>query len=254
MQAIDINHYRTTSGYNKRVRFLVLHYTAANFAQSVMALTRGQTSAHYLVPAQSDQSYIDAGFSSTRIFNLVNEHDRAWHAGVSNWAGRDNLNDTSIGIEIVNQASETGGVFTFPDFEPEQIEAVRELAVNILLRYPDISPKNVVGHADIAYMRKSDPGPKLPWKKLAQAGIGAWYEEASKQDFIQRFERQGLPPRTDIIAAFRQYGYARPEDSDRAFGLLTRAFQMHFRPESYNGIMDAETCAILYALNVRYPS
>ncbi len=96
------------------MRFLVLHYTALDFAASVKALTTGAASAHYLIPAPHDPSYKAAGFKGQRIFNLVAEEDRAWHAGVSGWARRDNLNDTSIGIEIVNLARDDDGVFTFP--------------------------------------------------------------------------------------------------------------------------------------------
>ncbi len=107
MLTIDYNSYRTTTPYGKRVRFLVLHYTALDFAASVKALTTGAASAHYLIPAPHDPSYKAAGFKGQRIFNLVAEEDRAWHAGVSGWARRDNLNDTSIGIEIVNLARTT---------------------------------------------------------------------------------------------------------------------------------------------------
>ncbi len=178
MLTIDYNSYRTTTPYGKRVRFLVLHYTALDFAASVKALTTGAASAHYLIPAPHDPSYKAAGFKGQRIFNLVAEEDRAWHAGVSGWARRDNLNDTSIGIEIVNLARDDDGVFTFPDYERSQINALKQLAKNILQRYPDMTPKNVVGHSDIAVGRKSDPGPKLPWKELYEAGIGAWYDDA----------------------------------------------------------------------------
>lgn len=155
MLTIDYNSYRTTTPYGKRVRFLVLHYTALDFAASVKALTTGAASAHYLIPAPHDPSYKAAGFKGQRIFNLVAEEDRAWHAGVSGWARRDNLNDTSIGIEIVNLARDDDGVFTFPDYERSQINALKQLAKNILQRYPDMTPKNVVGHSDIAVGRKS---------------------------------------------------------------------------------------------------
>lgn len=251
MPSIDYNRYRTTTSFNQRVRFLILHYTAADFATSIKLLTRGQVSAHYLIPALNDPSYLATGLSDMRIFNLVDEQHRAWHAGVSHWAGRDNLNDTSIGIEIINLASEQAGVFTFPDFEPAQVEAIQQLASNILLRYPDISPKHVLGHADISNGRKSDPGPKFPWRQLAQAGIGAWYEESVKADFQQRFST-AMPAQAEVVAAFKKYGFAQPVGDD-ALRALTRAFQMHFRPTQYDGALDAETCAILYALNVRYP-
>ncbi|MCU1717093.1 N-acetylmuramoyl-L-alanine amidase [Pseudomonas sp. 5P_3.1_Bac2] len=252
MYAIDYNSYRTVGPYGKRVRFLVLHYTALDFAQSVQILTTGAASAHYLIPDASDPTYLAAGFSYQRVFNLVDENDRAWHAGVSEWAGRVGLNDTSIGIEIVNQATDVEGVFSFPDYQPSQIAALKQLAKNILQRYPDMSPKNVVGHSDIAVGRKSDPGPKLPWKELAEEGIGAWYEKSVKDKYLLQFS-SGVPGQADVIQAFARYGYGieRPV-TDTFFSSLVRAFQLHFRADNYDGVLDAETCAILYALNEKY--
>ncbi len=146
-------------------------------------------------------------------------------------------------------------MFTFPDYERSQINALKQLAKNILQRYPDMTPKNVVGHSDIAVGRKSDPGPKLPWKELYEAGIGAWYDDATRDRYREGFERDGLPPRADLLEAFRLYGYALPATVDDAyFTSLLRAFQMHFRPENYDGALDVETAAILYALNEKYPA
>lgn len=251
MFPIDDTSYPAKSGFNQRIRTLIIHYTAMPFSGSIAALTRGNVSAHYLIPACQDPSYRASGFDDLRIFSLVKEEDRAWHAGLSHWAGRDNLNDTAIGIEIVNLASARGGVFDFPDYEEEQIQALQQLATSILTRYPDISPRQVVGHSDVAYDRKSDPGPKLPWQRLHQAGIGAWYETSVKQGFEEQFTRGGLPDRTALAAAFKRFGYAAPT-SDGQWRSLLRAFQMHFRPADYRGELDVESCAILYALNQRY--
>src|ERR1700733_3951314 len=142
MYSIDSRSYRTNpNGFNSRIRHLILHYTALDFEASIKTLANGSSvSAHYLVPDPTDGTYISAGFKDMRIFNLVDENNRAWHAGVSFWASRVNLNDSSIGIEIVNLASETGGKFTFPPFNPTQIDAVISLCSNILQRSPDIAP------------------------------------------------------------------------------------------------------------------
>jgi len=254
MYPIDYNSYRSVKGFNRRVRFLVMHYTAVDFAASVRALAGdGTVSAHYLVPDPDDKTYIAAGFNAMRVFNLVDENERAWHAGVSAWAGRSNLNDTAIGIEVVNLASDNDGVFVFPPYKPAQTDAIKALAVNILQRYPDISPVNVVGHSDIAPGRKSDPGAAFPWKSLYEAGVGAWYDDDTRSAYLAQFTAAGLPSDEDIIARLKAYGYdVSGASTASGLQLLVRAFQLHFRQENYNGVIDADTAAVLYALVDKY--
>jgi N-acetylmuramoyl-L-alanine amidase len=252
MYPIDYNSFRSVKSFNRRVRFLVMHYTAADFKASVAALTGPSVSAHYLIPDPSEKTYIEAGFKDMRIFNLVDENDRAWHAGVSSWAGRSNLNDTAIGIEIVNLATDNNGNFNFPPYHPEQVLALEQLAYNIIQRYPDITPTNVVGHSDIAPGRKSDPGAAFPWKDLYDAGVGAWYEESTMARYQAEFSRS-LPAKTDIIAKLKTYGYdTSGAVTERGYTNLIRAFQLHFRQKNYDGIADVETTAILYALVDKY--
>jgi N-acetylmuramoyl-L-alanine amidase len=253
MYPVDYNSYRSVKGFNRRVRFLVMHYTAVDFAASVRALAGyGAVSAHYLVPDPNDKTYFAAGFNDMRIFNLVNENERAWHAGVSSWAGRSNLNDTAIGIEVVNLASDNGGAFVFPPYNPAQIDAIKELAINIIQRYPDISPVNVVGHSDIAPGRKSDPGAAFPWKVLYEAGVGAWFNEETKNKYVEQFS-YSLPSKDNIIEMLKRYGYdTSGSRSDTGYAQLIRALQLHFRPCNYSGKLDAETAAILYALVEKY--
>jgi len=251
MYPIDATRYRA-KGFNRRVRFLIMHYTAINFSASINALTGPLVSAHYLVPDPSDQTYSEAGFTDLRIFNLVDENERAWHAGVSQWSGRSNLNDTAIGIEIVNLATDNNGHFEFPPFNATQVEAIKELAADILQRYPDIQPTHVLGHSDVSIGRKSDPGAAFPWKELYIAGVGAWYEESTKQKYHSRFCRD-LPVKADVVAKLRKYGYETSAvASDSAYKQLIRAFQLHFRPQNYDGVLDAETAAIIYALVEKY--
>ena len=204
---INYNAYRSVVPFNSRVRFLVLHYTALNFKKSITALTGG-VSAHYLVPDPTDPSYIAEGFHDVSIFNLVDEKDRAWHAGVSAWEDRNNLNDSSIGIETVNLATDEGGQFLFPEYNSIQIAAIVELTSNIIQRYPEITPTRVVGHSDIGYLRKSDPGPRFPWHTLYLRGVGAWPDDGSKSVRNDQFTCDGMPLKSDIITSFRRYGYS----------------------------------------------
>lgn len=247
---IDYNSYRAVKEFDHRQRFLVMHYTAVDFATSVDLLTQsGKVSAHYLVPDPTDPSYTSAGFNELKIFNLVDEQERAWHAGASSWASRTNLNDTSIGIEIVNQATGT----VFPPFNPLQIEAVKQLALNIIQRYPEITPTRVVGHSDIAVGRKNDPGVAFPWEALYEAGVGAWYDHDTKEKYIKCFTDQGIPSALEINKKLERYGYdISGANSSEGYQQLIQAFQRHFRASNDDGVLDLETAAIIYALVEKY--
>lgn len=251
MYAIDYNSYRSVKGFGRRVRFLVIHFTSRDFKSSATILTGPSVSAHYLVPDPTDQTYRDAGFKDMRIFNLVDESGRAWHAGVSQWAGRNNLNDTSLGIEIVNLANDYDE-HVYAPYNLEQIDAVKELAANILQRYPDITPTHIVGHSDIALGRKVGPGPAFPWRDFYTVGIGAWYDESTKQRYRAKF-CNALPSKVEVLNKLGQYGYATSNaESEGGYVDVLRAFQLHFRPEKYDGVLDVETVAILYALVEKY--
>lgn len=248
-RAAKLEHYKVTTDFypsvsqDERVRFLVLHYTAINTELSLKVLTQKDVSSHYLINDYDDK----------QINLLVDETKRAWHAGVSKWKGLDNLNFSSIGIEIVNLGN-SGGVYQpYPDY---QIKKVGELARDIVNRY-NIQPFNVVGHADIAPGRKPDPGPLFPWKKLyTDYGVGAWYEESDKYLLMQQYPWDTMSSVfiTDVQNDLKKYGYDVPSNGmiDAQTKNAIIAFQMHFRPEKYDGVVDSETWAILKALNKKY--
>ena len=236
-------------------RYFILHYTALNDEKSVSVLTQQSVSSHYLVNNKND----------SEIYQLVDENKRSYHAGVSAWRNDKMLNDTSIGIEIVNDGYKTdaSGAKIFPDFDNHQIKKVAALVKDIATRYM-IPPTNILAHSDIAPTRKQDPGPKFPWKKLYDDyQIGMWYDEATKQNFyaaaqLEDYTLQMTVPSFvfKVQAAFKTFGYdLQPSGMvDDATKKTIEAFQYHFRPEKYDGVVDAETWAILQALNQKYPN
>jgi N-acetylmuramoyl-L-alanine amidase len=244
MDNIIIDQTHPSPNHNRRISNLVLHYTALNLEDSLKVLTNPtkQVSAHYLVP-ETDIA------GQRKIFQLVQESERAWHAGISTWGKRTTLNDTSIGIEIVNLGykDESGQCIWYP-FSDYQIQTVIALAKDIVKRY-DIQATNVVGHGDIAPGRKVDPGPLFPWKKLYENGIGAWFDEQaletkSQEDInIQKIQTN-----------LKTYGYAIESTGklDSQTHTVLQAFQMHFRPSNYSGEPDLQTVAILENLVQKY--
>lgn len=247
---IDSQTYQA-QGKNQRINFIILHYTVGDNDRSIKVLTTGRVSAHYLILNNDDD----------KIYNLVPESERAWHAGAGGFAGRTVLNDTSIGIEIVNPGIEQQyrdyadyhPYQHYVTFEELQIKKVAQLVQDLALKY-DISPTNIIGHADMAPSRKIDPGAKFPWQRLyEQYGVGAWYEQADKQTFMdqQAFEAATIP---EIKQAFRDYGYQinDTDEWDKSSRDVIYAFQLHFSPQHLTATMDLETYAILKALNKKY--
>ncbi|AWN17331.1 N-acetylmuramoyl-L-alanine amidase [Salinisphaera sp. LB1] len=237
------------SAYNHRVRFLVLHYTSDRAGRALTVLTGPHVSVHYLVgpePTTRDGAPI--------VRQLLPEDERAWHAGASSWAGRHHINDTSIGIEIVNLGpiDTPGEPRRWQPYTDAQIRAVIALAHDIVTRY-DIKPANVVGHSDIAPQRKIDPGPAFPWHRLYRAGIGAWPNPERVALYARRFADHA-PPVAQIQSRLADYGYDLPVSGrlDARTHAVLRAFQMHFRPSGVNGIPDTQTLARLWALDAQY--
>jgi N-acetylmuramoyl-L-alanine amidase len=204
------------------IDILLLHYTGMETGAAAVARLcdpKARVSAHYTVDEDGT------------IFGHVPEEARAWHAGLSYWAGARDVNARSLGIEIVNPGHEFG-YRSFPD---AQIEAVIELAQDIFMRHP-IPPERVLGHSDVAPARKLDPGELFPWGALALAGVGLW---------PQTRKAKLLVPFTDGL---RAYGYGVSPDMDVADETVIGAFQRHFRPAKIDGVADKDCKAILAAL------
>ncbi len=224
---------------DSRVRFLVLHYTQASFQESMQILAAGELSVHYLL---SDET-------PPRIYRLVDENRRAYHAGRSSWMGQGPLNAMSIGIEVVHPGVEDGPQGTrFLPWREDQIDALLPLVEDIVRRH-DIAPERVVGHSDIAPQRKVDPGPLFPWERLAARGLALWPDPARVAAERPAFESQ-LPDAAWFQQGLSRVGYEVPRHGqwDEPTRRVLAAFQMRFRPARYDGQPDAETAARLAAL------
>ena len=197
------------------IDMLVLHYTG--MTSGAAALERlcdveAKVSAHYTIDEDGT------------VYRHVPEDRRAWHAGVSHWAGVSNVNARSIGIELVNPGHEYG-YRAFPDV---QVAALVRLSQGIVMRHP-VATSQVLAHSDVAPARKEDPGELFPWEKLAAAGIGLWPQGSAGE-----VGPEGLV----------RYGY----DPDAPQDKVITAFQRHFRPTRLDGKWDAECAALLASL------
>lgn len=221
---------------DSRVQYLILHYTTGDFAGAFRILTEGPVSSHYLVRDDDPPT----------IYRLVDENRRAYHAGLSSWKGQTALNAASIGIEIVNAGDvRTNGEVTYADYPKSQVDAVIALVKDIVARH-EIRADRILGHSDIAPQRKVDPGPKFPWKRLADEGLIPW-PDARRVAERQAVYAQALPDIAWFQRKLAEHGFAVAQDGalDEATRRVVAAFQMKYRPARYDGEPDAETAAIL---------
>ena len=209
-------------------RLIVLHYTAMESCGAALERLcdpEAEVSAHYLIGADGE------------VLSLVAEEDRAWHAGAGAWGGCKDVNSASIGIELDNDGK--------VPFAEAQMAALEGLLPGIMERW-DIPPEGVIGHSDMAYMRKSDPGPLFDWARLARAGVSVWPEADVDPGGPEDFATE------ETIAAFgaalARFGYAvDPIPSP----FLLHAFRMRFRPDG--GAFDARDIALAQNLVERFP-
>jgi N-acetylmuramoyl-L-alanine amidase len=233
---------RSSPNHNERrsgatADMIVLHYTGMRDNEaSIRQLSNpaSEVSAHYVV------------LQDGRIVQLVAESRRAWHAGVSSWAGETDVNSCSIGIEITNPGHEHG----YPEFPKRQIAATTALCRSILTRH-QIPPDRILAHSDIAPARKQDPGEKFPWKVLADSGIGLWVKPVSiTQSGAIYVLGETNPVIEEVQRLLARYGYGVNPTGylDGTTRDAVAAFQRHFRPIRVDGIIDNSTIATLKAL------
>lgn len=241
MRALDIAEAPSPNFDNRRAPpdMVVLHYTGMRTAEEAVARLRdpeARVSAHYVVDEDGS------------ILRLVAEERRAWHAGRGAWQGETDCNAASIGIEIVNPGHEWG----YRDFPEAQVAAVIALLDDIRGRWT-IPDARIIGHSDLAPDRKQDPGERFPWKRLAGAGHGLWFDPAP-----ERIAALGGPlwPGDEglgvivLRAGLHRLGYGlKPGgDYDDETRITVEAFQRHWRQDRVDGVADGETRARLVGL------
>jgi N-acetylmuramoyl-L-alanine amidase len=219
---------------------VVLHYTGMQTGEAALARLRdpdAEVSAHYMIEEDG------------RLFRLVPEERRAWHAGVSFWKGRTNLNQVSIGIELVNPGHEFG----YRPFPPAQIAVLADLLGDIRERW-DVPDERILGHSDIAPDRKTDPGELFPWAALAAAGHGLWVEPPASPGAPLGEGEEGTGVFA-LQAGLTRLGYdcAPSGRFDAHTTSIVTAFQRHWRPSKVDGLADGETRARLVGL-LRLPN
>ena len=221
---------------------ILLHYTGMPDVEGAvrqLCTAGSEVSAHYIV------------LEDGRFVQCVPEVNLAWHAGVSSWAGEQDINSCSIGIEIVNRGHDWG----YPDFPLRQVAAVIALCRGIMLRR-NVPPHRVLGHSDVAPARKRDPGEKFPWHSLANSGVGHWVQPSP----IERGDSLKLGIVGDDVRNLQQalarYGYGVPITGkyDGQTMDVVSAFQRHFRPARVDGMADHSTLVTLHALLASLPA
>lgn len=218
------------------ISHIILHYTDMSDCDAALARLcdpQAKVSAHYLI-RRDGQS-----------FQLVDEADRAWHAGVSYWRGQTDMNSASIGIELDYDGHVGGAVAAFPE---AQMEALMALLQDIVVRH-GLDPKNVLGHSDIAPGRKIDPGAAFDWMALYQAGFGLWRDDVTIEDVPLLEMGSGDKAVAPLQKALTAIGYQLAASGiyDKATATVITAFQRHFRARQIDGIADAETQSLIYA-------
>ena len=216
-----------------KIKYLIYHYTGMkNDKLAIKKLTsfNSNVSCHYYISA------------SGNLIRMVPDLYIAWHAGKSHWRNHKSLNYNSIGIEISNPGHEYG----YKNFNHNQVKSLIKISKFIIKKYK-INKKNILGHSDIAPLRKIDPGEKFPWKLLYKNKIGIWHNINSKK--IKTFRGKISEPNLiKFINNLKKIGYRIEYSKSYQLKKLIKIFQMRFRPELVDGKLDIECYMIAKSL------
>ena len=218
----------------KKIKYLIYHYTGMkneNLAIKKLTSHNSNVSCHYFIT------------SSGKLIKMVPDLYVAWHSGVSFWKNDKSLNLNSIGIEISNPGHNHG----YKEFNKNQIQCLVEIS-KILIKKYKIKKKNILGHSDIAPLRKLDPGEKFPWRTLSKKKIGVWHNLNTRKLKLLRKKNIG----SNLILFIKylnKIGYNVKYSNSNELTKIIKVFQMRFRPELVNGKLDLECIHIAKSLN-----
>ena len=216
---------------NKSIKIIIIHYTGMQSErESLLRLCnrKSKVSSHFFINTKG------------KIYRLIQSNKIAWHAGKSCWGKYKNLNKNSIGIELVNK----GHKFGYTNFPKKQISSLVKLCNELIKKYK-IKNKNIVGHSDIAPLRKIDPGEKFPWEKLAYKQIGIWHN--LQPNILRKYRNVKIFKKREkekFIKSLIKIGYCFSLSKKYFFKKIIKAFQRHYRKELINGKLDKE-CLII---------
>ncbi len=217
-----------------KIKYLVFHYTGIkNDKLAIQKLTsvNSNVSCHYFIT------------KSGKLIKMVPDLYVAWHAGKSKWRKEKSLNYKSIGIEISNPGHEHG----YKKFNNDQIKCLIKISKFLIKKYK-INKKNILGHSDIAPLRKLDPGEKFPWKDLFKKKIGVWHKINSRKLKIYRGKILKLKTKK-FLNYLKKFGYFVKHNNSQELIKIIKTFQMRFRPELVDGKIDLECFEIIKSLN-----
>tara|TARA_B110000971_G_C20006218_1_gene499277 strand:+ start:1336 stop:2064 length:729 start_codon:yes stop_codon:yes gene_type:complete len=218
----------------KTIKFIIIHYTGMQSERACikrLISKKSKVSTHYLINKKGD------------VKSMVDEKNIAWHAGKSKWKNCINLNNRSIGIELVNK----GHQFGYEKFSKQQILKLILLCKYLIKKYK-IKKTNILGHSDIAPLRKKDPGEKFPWHTLSKKKIGYWYVLNNKN--IKNKNLSKIYLRKYFFNNLYKIGYRyfNKKKSSKYDTRVIKAFQRRFRQEKINGIIDQKCLQISHYL------
>ena len=216
----------------KEIKFVIIHYTGMQSEiESIKRLknTKSKVSCHYLI----NRKWL--------VFQMVKDNKVAWHAGKSKWKAFKNLNENSIGIELVNKGHEFG----YQNFSENQIKNLVDLCKFLKKKYK-INEENFLGHSDIAPLRKLDPGEKFPWKKLSKYNLGYWPNNNDRNLKLKSKKKiESLFYQNLYKIGYRYFKIKKRANSDK---FIITSFQNRYLPQNVTGKIDLKTFKISHFL------